>query len=169
MLVISLALLTLPAANGEKKIFLQFGNPAFITDLIYNTGFCLQYLDSLFIIYQSTHARCQTISSLMTERCPDKCSYWVKNISLLSIVTKGIRYSRHTGGVLEDHLCLQSGNLPHLLLPQPTGIPSQMVPGERPLTSLHCLLLKRNVCYNFRLCFPLTGFPATSFPAHIFC
>lgn len=127
---------------GKKKIFLQFGNPAFITVLIYNSGFCLQYLDSLFIIYQSTHAWCQTISSLMTERCPDKCSYWVKNISLLSIVTKGIRYSRHTGGVLEDRLCLQSGNLPHLLLPQPTGIPSQMVPGERPLTSLHCLLLK---------------------------
>lgn len=51
--VISLALLALPAANGEKKIFLQFGNLEFTTVLIDNSDFCLQYLDSLLIIYQN--------------------------------------------------------------------------------------------------------------------
>lgn len=124
MPVISLALLTLPAANREKKIFLQFGNPAFATVLTYNSGFCLQYLDSLWIIYQSIHAWCQTTSNLITKRCPEKRSCWVKKISLLSIVTKSIKYSRHIGGILEDRLCLHLGNLPHLLFPQPKGIPS---------------------------------------------
>lgn len=152
-----------------KKIFLQFSNLEFTTDLIFNSGFCLQYLDSLLIIYLSIHAWCQTTSSLPTKRCPGKHSYWVKNIFLLSTVTKDIRYTRHTGGILEDRLCLYLWNLPHLLLPQPTGTPSQMVTSKRQFPSQHCLLLEGNVYSNFHLCFPLTEFPTAAFSAHIFC
>lgn len=126
----------------RKKTFLQFHNSEFTTVLTYTYDFCLQYLDSLLIIYQSIHARCQTILSLIAKRGPDKCSCRVKNISLLSIVMKGIRYSRYNGGILEDRLCLHLGNLSPLLLPQTTGIPGQMVTNERPQ---HCLLLQGNV------------------------